>query len=89
MQALLNSKDAALKAASRWRSSHFGKGAAGVTLASKYAPSSVGQAQENPDLFALFAMLDKDGARSEAAALKHLRRSKETLLQSLRVHKFA
>ncbi|WP_209018140.1 MULTISPECIES: GntR family transcriptional regulator [Stappiaceae] len=35
------------------------------------------------------AMLDKDGARSEAAALKHLRRSKETLLQSLRVHKFA
>ena len=32
-----------------------------MTLASKYAPLSVGQAQENPDLFALFAMLDKDG----------------------------
>ncbi|MDN3722702.1 hypothetical protein QW131_34240 [Roseibium salinum] len=35
------------------------------------------------------AMLERDSARSEAAALKHLRRSKETLLQSLRVHKFA
>ena len=35
------------------------------------------------------AMLAGDAARSEAAAVKHLRRSKETLLQSLRVHKFA
>ncbi len=35
------------------------------------------------------AMLARDKAKSEAAALKHLRRSKETLLQSLRGHKFA
>ncbi|PVB60136.1 transcriptional regulator [Labrenzia sp. 011] len=35
------------------------------------------------------AMLARDEVQSEAAALRHLRRSKETLLQSLRVHKFA
>ncbi|WP_298961310.1 GntR family transcriptional regulator [uncultured Roseibium sp.] len=33
------------------------------------------------------AMMDKDPERSEAAAAKHLRRSKETLLSSLRGHK--
>ena len=35
------------------------------------------------------AMLDRDRNRSEDAALKHLRRSKETLLSSLKEHKLA
>ncbi|MCV0427705.1 MAG: GntR family transcriptional regulator [Roseibium sp.] len=35
------------------------------------------------------AMLDRDNKRSQAAALKHLRRSKETLLSSLKEHRLA